>query len=34
LKARFKIIERTMWVLTGLTFIIENALFIWLESVI
>ncbi len=34
LKARFKIIERTMWVLTGFTFIIENALFIWLESVI
>ena len=34
LKARVKIIERTMWVLTGLTFIIENALFIWLESVI
>jgi len=34
LKARFKIIERTMWVLTGLTFVGENALFIWLESVI
>ena len=34
LKARFKIIERTMWVLTGLTFVVENALFIWLESVI
>ncbi|RPI38029.1 MAG: hypothetical protein EHM54_01530 [Nitrospiraceae bacterium] len=34
LKARFKTIERTMWVLTGLTFVIENALFIFLESVI
>jgi hypothetical protein len=33
-KARMKAIERMMWVLTGLTFVIENALFIWLESVI
>lgn len=33
-KARLKIIERTMWVFAGITFIVENILFIWLESII
>lgn len=32
--ARYKTIERTMWVLTALTFAVENVLFLWLESVV
>ena len=34
IKAKPKIIERTMWVLAGITFFFENVLFIFLESVI
>jgi hypothetical protein len=33
-KARPKIIERTMWILASITFFFENVLFIFLESVI
>ncbi len=33
-RARLKIIERTMWVFAGITFFVENILFIWLESII
>ncbi|GAB4417111.1 MAG: hypothetical protein OHK0032_13140 [Thermodesulfovibrionales bacterium] len=33
-KARARIIERTMWVLSIITFVIENILFLWLESVV
>ncbi len=33
-KARARTIERTMWALTVITFVIENILFLWLESVV
>ncbi len=34
IKAGPKAVERTMWVLAGLTFFAENIMFIWLESVV
>lgn len=34
IKAGAKTIERTFWVLAGITFFVENALFLWLESVL
>lgn len=34
LKARPKTIEKTMWALAGITFLTENILFLWLESVV
>lgn len=29
-----KIIERTMWILAGITFLVENILFIWFETIV
>lgn len=34
IKARPKAIETTMWVLAAITFLVENILFLWLESVV
>ncbi|MEW6108291.1 MAG: hypothetical protein AB1632_03845 [Nitrospirota bacterium] len=34
LRAKPKMVERTMWALAAVTFFFENVLFIWLESVI
>lgn len=33
-KAKPKTIEKTMWVLAAITFLIENILFLWLESIV
>lgn len=33
IKASPKTIEKTMWVLAAITFIVENILFLWLESI-
>lgn len=34
IKARPKTIEKTMWILAAITFLVENILFLWLESVV
>lgn len=34
IKARVKTIERTLWVLAGITFGVENLLFLWLDSIV
>ncbi len=34
IKARPDTVEKTMWVLAAITFIVENILFLWLESVV
>lgn len=34
IKASMKTVEKVFWILAGITFFVENVLFIWLESVV
>jgi len=33
-KKRYKTLERALWILAGITFVLENILFVWLETVV